>query len=62
MNTTIPMRLEHAVKPQFEQRLQQFRQALGSSGQHGALLFAPEHMRYLLNYSGEAAMAVVTKP
>lgn len=60
MNTTIPMRLEHAAKPQFSRRLQQFRLALLNGGQDGALIFAAEHLRYLLNYSGEAAMAVVT--
>lgn len=50
-----------SLRAQFEQRLQNFRQQLAAAKQDGALIFSLDNLRYLYNYSGEAAYGVVTQ-
>ncbi len=45
--------------PLFAQRLAQLRGQLSAADLDAALVFAPEHLRYLFNYSGEAAFGIV---
>jgi Xaa-Pro aminopeptidase len=49
------------MKPQFEQRLATLRKRLLDSGQDALLIFSPDNLRYLFNYSGEAAYGIVTQ-
>ena len=60
MNTGIPMRADLLASPEYARRMRQFRQAMQQAGQDAALIFAPQHLRYLLNYAGEAATALVS--
>ncbi len=48
------------LKPQFAERLSRFRYQMVQAGQDAALIFSPVNLRYLLNYSGEALMAIVS--
>ena len=61
MNTGIPMRADQPALPQYARRMRQFRQAMLQAGQDAALIFAPQHLRYLLNYAGEAASALISQ-
>ena len=49
------------MKPLFEQRLAQFRLSLAQQEQDAAVIFSLDNLRYLFNYSGEAAYGVVTQ-
>lgn len=49
------------MQAEFNQRLAQFRERLQRAEQDAALVFSPENLRYLFNYSGEAAYGVVTQ-
>ncbi|MFZ6654604.1 M24 family metallopeptidase [Undibacterium sp. TJN19] len=48
------------MKPRFEQRLALLRQTLKLAGQEALLIFSLDNLRYLSNYSGEAACGIVT--
>jgi len=50
-----------SLRAQFEQRLQNFRQQLAAAKQDAALIFSLDNLRYVYNYSGEAAYGVVTQ-
>lgn len=49
------------MKPQFEQRLALLRKNMSNAGQDALLIFSLDNLRYLLNYSGEAACGIVTQ-
>ncbi|AZP11396.1 M24 family metallopeptidase [Undibacterium parvum] len=49
------------MTPQFEQRLAILRESLSKAGQDALLIFSLDNLRYLLNYSGEAAYGIVTQ-
>jgi Xaa-Pro aminopeptidase/Xaa-Pro dipeptidase len=49
------------MKPQFEQRLAQYRFSLTQQQADAAVIFSLDNLRYLFNYSGEAAYGVVTQ-
>jgi Xaa-Pro aminopeptidase/Xaa-Pro dipeptidase len=48
-------------KAQFAQRLQDLRQHMANARQDAALIFSLDNLRYLYNYSGEAAYGLVTQ-
>lgn len=48
------------MKAQFEQRLYKLRQRMADNKHHALLIFSPDNLRYLTNYSGEAAYGIVT--
>lgn len=48
------------MQAEYRQRLQQFRQQMAQAEQEAALIFSPENLRYLFNYSGEAAYGLVS--
>ena len=47
------------LQPLFAQRLARLRSHMAETGLDAWLVFAPEHLRYLFNYSGEAACGLV---
>lgn len=49
--------MQHA---QFQQRLRDFRASMQLAAQDAALIFSLDNLRYLFNYTGEAAYGVVT--
>lgn len=49
------------IQAQFAQRLQDLRQQMATAKQDAALFFSLDNLRYLYNYSGEAAYGVVTQ-
>ncbi len=49
------------MQAEFKSRLAQFRARLSAENQDAALVFSVENLRYLFNYSGEAAYGVVTQ-
>lgn len=49
------------MQAEFKQRLAQFRARLNAENHEAALVFSPENLRYLFNYSGEAAYGVVSQ-
>jgi Xaa-Pro aminopeptidase len=49
--------MQHA---QFQQRLRDFRASMQAAAQDAALIFSLDNLRYLFNYTGEAAYGVVT--
>ena len=48
------------MKAQYEYRLSKLREQLADSGQQAMLIFSLDNLRYLANYSGEAAYGIVT--
>lgn len=48
------------VQAQFQQRLHDFRASMRHASQEAALIFSLDNLRYLFNYTGEAAYGVVT--
>ncbi|MBI3727195.1 MAG: M24 family metallopeptidase [Burkholderiales bacterium] len=48
------------MKPDFEQRLSKLRQRMSAEGKQALLVFSLDNLRYLANYSGEAAYGIVT--
>lgn len=48
------------IQAQFQHRLRDFRASMLLAGQDAALIFSLDNLRYLFNYSGEAAYGVVT--
>ncbi|MBC3908330.1 M24 family metallopeptidase [Undibacterium umbellatum] len=48
------------MKPEFTQRLNKLRQRMAVDGQQALLIFSLDNLRYLANYSGEAAYGIVT--
>lgn len=49
------------LQAQFAQRLQDLRQQMANARQDAALIFSLDNLRYLYNYSGEAAYGLVTQ-
>ncbi|HLO96659.1 MAG TPA: Xaa-Pro peptidase family protein, partial [Burkholderiaceae bacterium] len=49
-----------ALQPLFAQRLARLRTHMAETGLDAWLVFAPEHLRYLFNYSGEAACGLLS--
>jgi len=49
------------LQPLFAARLAQLRTHMAGVGLDAALVSAPEHLRYLFNYSGEAAFGIVSE-
>ncbi|MFZ6750498.1 M24 family metallopeptidase [Undibacterium sp. Ren11W] len=49
------------MKPQFERRLAILRNNMLDAGQDALLIFSLDNLRYLINYSGEAAYGIVTQ-
>lgn len=49
------------LQAQFAQRLQNLRQQMANARQDAALIFSLDNLRYLYNYSGEAAYGLVTQ-
>ncbi|CAM4110459.1 M24 family metallopeptidase [Roseateles saccharophilus] len=47
------------LQPLFAARLERLRTHMAATGLDAALISAPEHLRYLFNYSGEAAFGIV---
>ena len=47
------------LQPLFSQRLARLRAHMVETGMEAWLVFAPEHLRYLFNYSGEAACGLI---
>ena len=52
---------ETSLKPEFERRLASMRANMRSAKQDAALLFSLHNLRYLFNYSGEAAYGIATQ-
>lgn len=50
----------HPLQPLFAQRLARLRSHMAETGLDAWLVFAPEHLRYLFNYSGEAACGLIS--
>ncbi|MES2038515.1 MAG: aminopeptidase P family protein [Pseudomonadota bacterium] len=48
------------MKPEFEQRLSKLRQRMAVEEKQALLVFSLDNLRYLANYSGEAAYGIVT--
>jgi len=48
------------MKPEFTLRLSKLRQRMAAEGQQALLVFSLDNLRYLANYSGEAAYGIVT--
>lgn len=48
------------MKPQFETRLADFRFSMAKAQQDAAIIFSLDNLRYLFNYTGEAAYGIVT--
>ena len=48
------------LQPLFAQRLARLRTHMAETGLDACLVFAPEHLRYLFNYSGEAACGLLS--
>lgn len=48
------------LQPLFAQRLARLRTHMAETGLDAMLVFAPEHLRYLFNYSGEAACGLLS--
>ncbi len=49
------------MRPQFGPRLAQLRHTLAMAGMDALLVFSLDNLRYLFNYAGEAACAIVTQ-
>lgn len=49
------------LEANFTQRLQDLRRSMEHAGQDAALIFSLDNLRYLMNYSGEAAYGLVTQ-